>query len=530
LSNPRTRDPAPSRLDELFARAQEPGPTRRFDVLIAFVLGALLSTAFAPFSVFPLAVLCLAALFLMWETATPRRAAWLGFAFGSGTFLAGTYWLYTSVHVFGQAPLWVAIFLMLALVAIMGAYHALVGYLVARWLPRPPLMRWLIAVPALWVTVEWLRGWVASGFPWLALGYSQIDSWLAGYAPLVGVYGLSVLVVMSAGALVATLREPGGARVMAVLVLAAIWGGGWWLSQFEWTQRTGEPVTVSLVQGAISQDLKWQKENREATFDLYRELNRKALGSRIIVWPEAALPALAHEFDDYLKERYREAQAKGSDLVIGVLRYDFDRKQYRNSILAMSDQLTWYDKRRLVPFGEFFPVPPFVRDWMKLMSLPYVDMTAGHPEQPPLQAGGQKLGATICYEDAYGSQQLEVLKEATLLVNVSNDAWFGDSTAPHQHLEIARMRALEGGRTLLRATNDGITAVIGPNGSVFEKIQQFEPGVLTTKVEPRIGLTPYARTGNVPVVALCLFWLLIGLIAARPPAGAAKRGRFEPSI
>jgi apolipoprotein N-acyltransferase len=497
---------------------------------MAFVLGALLSTAFAPFSVFPLAVLCLAALFLMWETATPRRAAWLGFAFGSGTFLAGTYWLYTSVHVFGQAPLWVAIVLMLALVAIMGAYHALVGYIVARLLPRPPLMRWLIAVPALWVTVEWLRGWVASGFPWLALGYSQIDSWLAGFVPLVGVYGVSLLVVMSAGALVVTLREPGGARVMGVMVLAAIWGGGWWLSPLDWTQRTGESLTVSLVQGAISQDLKWQKENRDATFDLYRDLNRQALGSRIIVWPEAALPALAHEIDAFLKERHREARGRGSDLIVGVLRYDFEREEYRNSILAMSDQLTWYDKRRLVPFGEFFPVPPIVRSWMKLMSLPYVDMTAGQPEQPPLQAGGQRLGATICYEDAYGSQQLAVLKQATLLVNVSNDAWFGDSTAPHQHLEIARMRALEAGRTMLRATNDGITAVIGPDGRVREMIAQFEPAVLTTEVEPRTGLTPYARTGNVPVIALCVFWLLVGLLAARVPRRALKRGRVEPSI
>jgi apolipoprotein N-acyltransferase len=513
-----------------YSYAQEPGPTRRFDALFAFLLGALLSTAFAPFSVFPLAVLCLAALFLMWETATPRRAAWLGFAFGSGTFLAGTYWLYTSVHVFGQAPLWVAIFLMLSLVAIMGAYHALVGYIAARWLARPPLKRWFIAIPALWVTVEWLRGWILSGFPWLALGYSQIDSWLAGFAPLVGVYGVSVLVVMSAGALIVTLREPGGARVMGIILLAAIWGGGWWLSRLEWTQRTGEPVTVSLVQGAISQDLKWQKENREATLELYRDLTRKALGSRIVVWPEAALPALAHEVDDFLQVRYREAQAKGSDLIIGVLRYDFERKEYRNSIVAMSDGLTWYDKRRLVPFGEFFPVPPIVRSWMKLMSLPYVDMTAGLPEQPPLRAGGQTLGATICYEDAYGSQQLEVLKQATLLVNVSNDAWFGDSTAPHQHLEIARMRALEGGRAMLRATNDGITVVIGADGRVRERIAQFEAGVLTATVEPRVGLTPYARAGNVPVVALCLFWLLIGLLAARAPPLAARRGRVEPTI
>jgi apolipoprotein N-acyltransferase len=157
-------------------------------------------------------------------------------------------------------------------------------------------------------------------------------------------------------------------------------------------------------------------------------------------------------------------------------------------------------------------------------------MTAGQPQQPPLKAGGQRLGATICYEDAYGSQQLEVLKQATLLVNVSNDAWFGDSTAPHQHLEIARMRALEGGRTLLRATNDGITAIIGPDGRVLEKIRQFEPGVLTAEVEPRTGLTPYARTGNVPVVALCLFWLLIGLAAAGSAPRAERRGRVEPTL
>jgi apolipoprotein N-acyltransferase len=508
----------------------EPPATRRFDGFLAFALGALLSAAFAPFGVFPLAVVCLVALFLMWERSTPRHAAWLGFLFGAGTFLAGTYWLYISVHVFGRAPLWVAFFLMLSLVAIMGAYHALVAYVATRWLPRQGLFRWIIAVPALWVTVEWLRGWVLSGFPWLALGYSQIDFWLASFAPLVGVYGVSLLVVISAGAVVAALREHGAARVVSLGLLITVWGTGWWLSKFEWTQRSGEPLTVSLVQGAISQDLKWQEENRAATFELYRNLTRQALGSRIVVWPEAALPALAHEIEDFLKERYREARAKGSDLIIGVLRYDFEHKQYRNSILAMSDELTWYDKRRLVPFGEFFPVPPFVRSWMRLMSLPYVDMTAGDAEQPPLRAGGQKLGATICYEDAYGSQQLKVLRDATLLVNVSNDAWFGDSTAPHQHLEIARMRALEDGRALLRATNDGVTAVIGPDGRVLEQIQQFKPGVLTTTVEPRTGLTPYARMGNVPVVVFCLVGVLLGLLAARAPRQAGRQGRVEPTI
>jgi apolipoprotein N-acyltransferase len=432
--------------------------------------------------------------------------------------------------VFGRAPLWVAILLMLSLVAIMGLYHALVGYVAARWLPRSGLLRWLVALPALWVGVEWLRGWLFSGFPWLALGYSQIDSWLAGFAPLTGVYGLSLLVMISTGALVATIRERGATRAFAVMVAVIPWAAGAGLNRFEWTTRTGEPLTVSLVQGAISQDLKWQEENRAATLVLYRQLTERALGSRIVVWPEAALPALAHEVQDYLNSVRRDARAKGSDLIIGQLRYDFERNQYRNSIVAMNDQTTWYDKRRLVPFGEFFPVPDFVRSWMRLMSLPYVDMTAGAPEQPPLRAGGQKLGATICYEDAYGSQQLAVLSEATLLVNVSNDAWFGDSTAPHQHLEIARMRAREAGRSMLRATNDGVTAVIDADGSVIDRIPQFEPGVLTATVEPRTGLTPYARTGNVPAIAWCGFGILLGLAFARRLEKVARPLRIEPTI
>jgi apolipoprotein N-acyltransferase len=482
---------------------------------LSFLLGGALSLAFAPLELFPLAILCPAALFLLWSSATPRRAAWLAFWFGAGTFLAGTYWLYTSVHVFGQAPIWIAFLLMLGLVAVMGLYHAAVGYAAMRWLPARAALRWLVGVPAMWLLMEWLRGWVLSGFPWLALGYSQIDSWLAGYAPLAGVYFISLLVLVSAGVLVVILCGSRSERIIASAVAATMWAGGLIASRVEWAHPVHSAVTVSLVQGAISQDLKWQAENRESTLTLYRALTEKAFGSQIIVWPEAALPALEHELRDYLEQIYRDAQARGSDLIIGILRYDKARDQYRNSIVAVNGTLTWYDKRRLVPFGEFFPVPAFVRKWMRLMSLPYVDMTPGDPEQPPLVAAGEKLGATICYEDAYGSQQLAVLKDATLLVNVSNDAWFGDSTAPHQHLEIARMRAREASRYMLRATNNGITAVIDPRGEIVQRIAQFEPAVLHASVQPRLGLTPYARWGNVPVVLLSLVGLVVGLAIRR---------------
>ncbi len=477
----------------------------------SFLLGGALSLAFAPFDLFPLAVLCPAALFLLWEDVAARRAARLGFWFGAGTFLAGTYWLYTSIHVFGKAPLWVALLLMLGLVAVMGLYHALVGYVAARWLPRSGLLRWLLALPALWVVVEWLRGWVLSGFPWMSLGYSQVDSWLAGYAPVGGVYLLSLVVALSAGGVVALVRGSWPARGIALTVLALLWGAGAYLRDVQWTQPAGAPLTVGLVQGAVPQDMKWQAANRDRTLQLYDELTDRVLGNRIVIWPEAALPMLAHELEDHLTALQQRAQARGSDMVLGILRYDIDGGSYHNSILVLDGERQWYDKRRLVPFGEFFPVPEFVRGWMRLMSLPYTDLTAGKPVQPALHAGGQSLGATICYEDAYGSQQLDVLREATLLVNVTNDAWFGDSTAPHQHLEIARMRALEAQRYLLRAANDGITAVIGPDGKVVKSLPQFRPDVLEAEVEPLAGLTPYARAGNVPVIAFCLAMALFGV-------------------
>jgi apolipoprotein N-acyltransferase len=295
-------------------------------------------------------------------------------------------------------------------------------------------------------------------------------------------------------------------------LLAAIWGGGYALTFVDWTRPAGGPLSVALVQGAISQDLKWQEDNRERTLEIYRGLTNEALGARLIVWPESALPVLYHDAVPYLASIYKAAHARGSDLVFGLIRYDFGTGELHNGLMALGDREEWYYKRRLVPFGEFFPVPAFIRSWMRLRNLTYVDFVPGPAAQEPLHAAGQRLGATICYEDAYAAEQLVVLKDATLLVNVSNDAWFGDSTAPHQHLQISRMRALEAGRWLLRATNNGISAVIDPKGRVAARSRQFVPEILRAEVLPRTGLTPYAIVGNWPVLAACLLGLLIGVV------------------
>ena len=489
----------------------------RLRALIALVAGAALAAAFAPLSLWPLALLCPALLMWLWQDAAPREAAWLGFLFNAGTFGAGTYWLLISLPI-GGAPVWLALFLMLGLTGIMALYHAALGYGCARWLPRQGAARSLVALPAAWLLVEWWRGWFLSGFSWLSLGYSQTDTWLAGLAPVTGVYGVSAALLLCAGALTALVGGTRWARASAAAVLLVPWAAGAALRGISWTHPSGAPVSVAIAQGAVPQDEKWLETNRDATLDLYQKLTEQAFGTALIVWPESAPADTANDLVPWLSRIYRDAHAHGSALVMGILRAeggvsDSDPVRYYNSVLALDAPVGGYDKHHLVPFAEFFPVPQFVRSWMRLASLPYSDFTRGAAYQPPLEAAHLKLGATVCYEDGYGSSMLEVLRRggADALVNVTNDAWFGHSSARHQHFQIARMRALEEGRYMIRAANDGISAVIGPHGEVMARAPEFRPVVLVSQVIPLTGLTPYAHVGNWLVLSLATLALAYGL-------------------
>ena len=501
---------------------------------LALPVGALLSLAFAPFEWWPLAILCPAYLFLTWLNATPRQAAKSGFLFTVGLFLAGTYWLYNTIHEVGHAPAWIAIFLMCGMVAILGGYTAALGYGLARatqgragegaMVPASwqLALRALVIYPAAYTLLEWFRGWFLSGFPWFALGYSQTDSPLAAFAPIVGVYGISALAAVSAGALVVLIIGSMRTRIAAAASIVVIWAVGALLWHREWTQPVGRPITVAIVQGAVPQDVKWSVEYRDSTLELYRDLTLPHLGKDIILWPESALPDMPDQLRNFVSYMWSAARAKKSALITGMLRYGKDANDIRNGLLALDEDAQWYDKRRLVPFGEVFPVPSFIRSWMRLQNLPYTDLTPGDRNQPALDAAGNKIGATICYEDAYGAEQLEVLKEATLLVNVTNDAWFGDTTAAPQHLQISRMRVMEAQRPLLRAANDGISALILANGTVEKTLPRFKPDVLTGVVQPRTGLTPYAHVGNWPVIGLSFAILLFAAVrvfARRRKAG-----------
>ena len=482
---------------------------------ILFLLGCLSTTAFAPFGLSLLAPILLLPLLYVCLSASPRDAGWLGFSFGFGLFLSGTYWIYISVVIFGEAPAWIAVILMLGLVLIMSAWLFLAGWLISRFAQGEPWLLLLVA-PATWVLVEWFRGWVLTGFPWLAIGYSQVDSLAAGWAPVIGVYGVSFMTTLSTTALLVAILTAGRERAVAAAIVVLPILGGAILKAVDWTEPSGPPVKSTIVQAGISQAEKWLPERLRPTLEFYREAARRASDSELVVWPEVAVPAIDDRVEPFIQALQADTRDSGRSILFGILERDESRGEtriYNSVLLVAGDRRQAYRKRHLVPFGEYFPVPPNVREWMRMMSLPHNDLAAGDDVQPLLEAAnGERLAVAICYEDAYGAEQLYALPEASILINVSNDAWFGDSIAPHQHLEIARMRSLEVGRPAIRATNTGVSAFISHTGKVLDAGPQFAPVTLTMEVQPRQGSTPYARMGNKPIIGLCVlilggFWV-----------------------
>ncbi|MGH8378027.1 MAG: apolipoprotein N-acyltransferase [Gammaproteobacteria bacterium] len=479
--------------------------------MLALIAGALTVLAFAPFNLYPLAILTLAALFWLLNGVSVRRAFWRGFLFGVAEFSFGLDWLYISMHLVSGAPTWLTLLVIAVVVIVMAVYGGLACGLGVWIAPHAGSLRWVLALPALWVLLEWLRGWLLSGFPWLSLGYSQIDSFLRGYAPILGVYGVSLAVVLSAG-LLSSLLAAGSrrARLVSVAVLVMIWVAGGVLASVSWTEPSGAPIKIGLVQGNIPQSLKWDPQEFQVTLKRYRRLTEANWDSRVIIWPESAIPDYADAvIQDYLNPLETEARQHGADMLIGILTENLVTGAAYNSVISLGRHDGVYDKRHLVPMAEYFPAPAWVTRWLQSMNLPYSSFTPGDARQPLLRVAGYPVAVSICYEDAFGSEIMRDLPQAAFLVNVSNDAWFGDSIALPQHFEISRMRALEAGRFLLRDTNTGITAVVNPAGGIVKRLDVDTVDVLTAEVPPYAGSTPYVRVGNIAIVLICIVLVLV---------------------
>ncbi len=528
-------------------------------LLAALLAGGASVFAFAPFDLFPLAFLGLGVLaWLLGRAARVREAFAIGFAWGFGAFIGGVSWLYVALERYGGMPAPLAALAIALFCAYLALYPGLAGAAfvslqrrigarsaraggagggaVGAGLPAKaadelamsagtastaPPVRSAVLFAALWLLSEWLRGVVFTGFPWLAIGYSQTPpSPLGGLLPVIGVYGVGGVVAFVA-ALLAFMPRADWLRPRRVwrpaLTVAVLFAGGAGLLGRAWTTPTGQPLQVALVQTNFEQSLKWDPARfadvLQANLDLVRESFMQPQPPALVVLPETTLPTLLDRLPEgYLDWLAQLARQAGGDLVMGVFRRDEAGQIYNAAVSLGSAPVQHYAKQHLVPFGEYSP--PLFGWFYRLVDIPMSDQTRGAPDQPPMRFGDQQVALNICYEDLFGAELIRALPAATLLLNISNLAWYGDSLAQPQHLQIARVRALETGRPMLRSTNTGMTALVQPDGRVTDVLPAFARGVLRVEVQGHAGLTPYARWGDRLALAMAVA-LVLAIVAMR---------------
>ena len=492
--------------------------------LIALLAGALTTLALAPYGIWPLVLVSIALLYRGLRELTPRQAAWRGWWYGFGLFASGTSWVYVSIHDYGAASPPLAAFLTLGFVAGLGLFFALAAWLWALWLRRDAApVSDALAFAALWVAQEAFRGWFLTGFPWLYAGYSQLDGPMAGLAPIGGVWLLSFALALSAALLVNLPRlyrnKPQFGAALALLI--APWLIGSLLKGHAWTAPAGDTLSVAAIQGNVEQNLKWDPAQLNAQLALYRDMSLRSKPTDLLIWPETAVPVLKEQAIGYLSVMDRFASDRQSALITGVpIRQpnEHGELRYYNGVSVVGQGSGDYLKQRLVPFGEYVPLQEVLRGLIAFFDLPMSDFARGDHDQPLLEAKGHRIATFICYEVVYPEFAAEMAARSDLLLTVSNDTWFGTSIGPLQHLQMAQMRALEAGRWMIRATNNGVTVLIDPFGQITERLPQFEQGTLYGEVQPMQHLTPYLQWRSWPLIALCSLLAIWALIRRRRDA------------
>lgn len=477
-----------------------------------FALGAFGVLGFAPYYLYLASILSLiGVIYFISLSDSPRSAALAGFTYGLGLFTVGIYWIYISLHTYGGMPSIMAAFFTFVLAAFLALFPAIVGALSKKLGSQPSTL--IIATPVLWALADWIRSWIFTGFPWLTMGYSQVPaSPLAGYVPIIGIYGTSLITVLIASIIAVSLANKPSTpqwqrNTVGVVLLLTL--TGYALKQIEWTVSTGKPLSVSLLQGNIEQNLKWAPEQAQHTIQQYLTMLENS-PAKLIVLPETALPVVASEMPKELSARLTaHANKNQGDILVGMI--ERENGEYFNSVLSYgSEQTQIYRKSHLVPFGEFIPLKVafgwVYRDWL---NMPLSDLSRGATHQHPMSVAGEKIAVNICYEDVFGEEIIRQLPMASLLVNVSNDAWYGESYAAEQHLQFSQARALETGRMMLRATNTGATAIIDQKGNINAQAPLFVPTSLNGEAQGYTGTTPYVYWGNWLFLVVCLGLLLM---------------------
>tara|TARA_R110002110_G_scaffold415765_3_gene655307 strand:+ start:75529 stop:77007 length:1479 start_codon:yes stop_codon:yes gene_type:complete len=479
-------------------------------MLLAPLAGALITLSLAPFDIWPAGIISCVLYAWLLCTCTVRQALWRGWLFGLGLFGSGVSWVYVSIHVYGHASVPLAIFLTAVFCAGLALLHGLFAVCYVRFVRSLP-GGMLVGFPVLWVLFEWLRSWLLTGFPWLYLGYAHVDTWIAGWAPIVGVYGLSFICALTGSCvfLAWRSRQPVACTTYAVIV-ATLWGGGGVLKPIQWVATaSATPLSVAIYQPNVPQEHKWDPNWYRPILRQLRESSQALLGNDIVVWPEAAVPNYLERAQGFLAPLAQRADIVNTTLITGIPSRPEGADTYYNSIVALGQGSGVYHKQRLVPFGEYVPLEKWLRGLIAFFDLPMSAFSSGPPDQPPLRVGTYRVAPFICYEIVYPDQVAAGARNSDLLITISNDSWFGDSIGPLQHLQIAQMRALENGRYLIRGTNNGVSAIIDHRGRILDRTEQFVEATLVGEAQAMLGKTPFGSFGQTPVIAGCAITLLL---------------------
>lgn len=494
---------------------------RRWQLLLAFFAGASLVLSFAPFSFYPISFLALAGFFYLLLQAPSNKAHWqITWWFSAGLFMSGVHWVFFSIHFFNHAHWLLASLITLAFCLFIASLMLPFALITQFFRRAHRITQLLLVFPAAWVIVEGFRGWVFTGFPWLLIGQAHIDNALAHIAPVTGVFGVSWLVAIFAGSITLFVIGTTKDRIFAASLAVVLFASSFALSFIQWTHPTGDPIKVSLLQGNIPQEKKWEPSYYQPTIDIYQQLTEQSWDSDLIIWPETAIASYFGNASEEVIEPLRvQALMEQSSLLIGGFYYDFKQDATYNSVLSIDNKAgsEIYAKRHLVPFSEYFPFLDYLEWLREWIQLPYDSVDKGTGGNT-LRILGMDVQTSICYEDVYGNEIIDGLPKAKLLVNLSNDGWFTGSIEPAQHMQIARMRALETGRYLLRATNNGVSGIIDHKGRFIATADQYLQTTIKGKAQPFEGETPYVRWGNGFIFTVLAFILVMsGLLMRKKP-------------
>lgn len=461
--------------------------------VISLLAGVLLTFSLAPYHQPLLAFLSTALILAAWSQCSSKIAALRGFLFGVGSFGTGVHWVYIAIHQYGHAELIYALLLTALFISVLSVFPLIQGYLLNRFFKMPSATQFFIAFPISWVLIDLFRGWFLTGFPWLYIGYSQLDTVLKYFAPFGSVYLLTWICAFTGATILSPFYLKRYQWISALLIVVSLFAGAYVLSLRTDVWINKVPMKISIVQGNIPQEEKWDAKKIIQTIEKYQELTEPLWNSELIIWPEAAMPVFQSSAKFIINELNNKAIHHHASLIFGIPLKEND--QYFNGLMLVGINHGIYKKHHLVPFGEYTPFEPLSSWVMNKLDIPMSDASPGPKDQKLLEVKGVKIAPFICYEIIFPFLVRANAAEANLLLVISDDSWYADSVAKYQHLQMAQMRAIETHRYIIFSTNTGVTAIIKPDGTIQDKIPEDTAGTLSSTLFGLSGQTFWMNPG-----------------------------------